>query len=65
MPSLLELADESGRSSDILAMTLALVARGGLEAGLLRAERALRSPADVAAALADPLLDNELREILS
>jgi hypothetical protein len=65
MPSLLELADGAGRSPDALAMTLALAARGRVEAGLLRAERALRTPADVAAALADPLLDNELRGLLA
>jgi hypothetical protein len=32
--------------------------------GLLRAERGLRRPGDVRAALADPLLDHELRELL-
>jgi uncharacterized protein len=65
MPGLLELADDAWHSPDAMAMTLAVAARGGVEAGLLRAERALRTPADVAAALADPLLDNELRGLLS
>ena len=32
--------------------------------GLLRAERGLARPADVRAALADPLLDPELRALL-
>jgi hypothetical protein len=31
---------------------------------MLRAERGLRSPSDVRAALADPLLDPELRALL-
>jgi hypothetical protein len=35
-----------------------------LEVGLLRAERGLNTAADVAAALADPLLDPELRDLL-
>ena len=37
----------------------------GLQAGLLRAERGLRSPGDVRAALADPLLDAELAALLA
>lgn len=65
MPGLLELADDAWHSPDAMAMTLAVAARGGVEAGLLRAERALRTPGDVAAALADPLLDNELRGLLA
>jgi hypothetical protein len=37
----------------------------GASVGLLRAERGLRRPGDVRAALADPLLDGELRDLLS
>lgn len=40
------------------------IAAAGLELGLLRVERGLRSPGDVAAALADPCLPAELRRIL-
>jgi hypothetical protein len=36
----------------------------GVEAGMLRAERGLHSLEDVCAALADPLLDGELRALL-
>jgi glycosyltransferase A (GT-A) superfamily protein (DUF2064 family) len=48
--------------------TGALLARaGGLraEVGMLRHERALATPGDVAALLADPLVDGELRAALS
>jgi glycosyltransferase A (GT-A) superfamily protein (DUF2064 family) len=64
LPSLLELDRETWQSPDAMALTLAGAARGGVEAGLLRAERALRTAGDVAAALADPLLDEELRLLL-
>ncbi|MDQ6834873.1 MAG: DUF2064 domain-containing protein [Actinomycetota bacterium] len=65
LPALFERPSEDWRSPDTMAMTLAAAVREGLEVGLLRAERALRSPADVAAALADPLLDSELRGVLA
>jgi glycosyltransferase A (GT-A) superfamily protein (DUF2064 family) len=65
VPSLLELDSKSWQSPDAMALTLAVAARGGVEAGLLRAERALRTEGDVAAALADPLLDEELKTLLS
>ena len=47
-------------------MTIALraVAEAGLEVGMLRAEGALRRTADVAAALADPLLEPGIRALL-
>jgi glycosyltransferase A (GT-A) superfamily protein (DUF2064 family) len=65
LPSLLELDSETWQSPDAMALTLAVAARGGFEAGLLRAERALRTAGDVAAALADPMLDDGLRKLLS
>jgi hypothetical protein len=65
LPGLLDLPAESWRRPDAMAMTLAVAAKGDVAAGLLRAERALRTPADVAAALADPLLDRDLRKLLS
>jgi glycosyltransferase A (GT-A) superfamily protein (DUF2064 family) len=48
------------------AMGLALTAANdaGLEVGLLRTERGLRTPADARALLADPLTDSELRALL-
>jgi hypothetical protein len=64
MPGLFELPADTWRSPDAMAMTLALAVKGNVQAGLLRAERALRTSADVAAALADPLLDDELRRLL-
>jgi hypothetical protein len=36
----------------------------GIEVGLLRAERGLHSLEDMRAAVADPLLDPELRDLL-
>ncbi|HZE06936.1 MAG TPA: DUF2064 domain-containing protein [Solirubrobacteraceae bacterium] len=52
------------RSPESMARMLAAVNAAGLEAGLLRAERGLRREADLRAALADPLLDGELRAVL-
>jgi glycosyltransferase A (GT-A) superfamily protein (DUF2064 family) len=64
LPRLFALPEQAWRSPD--AMTIGLVAArdAGLEIGLLRAERALHRPADVRAALADPLLPPELGQIL-
>lgn len=64
LPGLLEMPAEAWLRPDAMAMILALAVKDQLQAGLLRAERALRTPADAAAALADPLLDDELREVL-
>jgi glycosyltransferase A (GT-A) superfamily protein (DUF2064 family) len=63
-PSLLDLPDEAWGSPDAMGVMLAAIHEAHLEAGLLRAERGLHRPADVRAALADPLLDAELRSIL-
>lgn len=63
-PSLFALPAEVWESLDAMGMMLAAANEAGLEAGLLRAERGLHRPADVRAALADPLLDPELRSIL-
>jgi glycosyltransferase A (GT-A) superfamily protein (DUF2064 family) len=64
VPSLFEPADGGWRSPEAMGRLLAAARDGGLEAGLLRAERGLRRPADVRAAVADPLLDPELRRLL-
>lgn len=64
IPGLLELPPDAWHSPDAMGMTFALAVKDGVTAGLLRAERALRTAADVAAALADPLLDGQLRDLL-
>jgi glycosyltransferase A (GT-A) superfamily protein (DUF2064 family) len=58
------LPDEAWHGADSMAIALTAAHRAGVEAGLLRAERGLHSPEDVRAALADPLLDAELRSLL-
>ncbi len=63
-PAVFELPDDGWRHPEAMGRMLAAAHRAGLEAGLLRAERALRRPADVQAELADPLLDEELRTVL-
>jgi uncharacterized protein len=64
LPKLFELSEQAWRNAD--AMTLAVTAArdAGMEIGILRAERALHRPADVRAALADPLLPDWLVKIL-
>jgi glycosyltransferase A (GT-A) superfamily protein (DUF2064 family) len=64
VPSLFELPEAAWHSPDVMGLTLTAIHEAGLEAGLVRAERGLRRPADVRAALADPLLDAELASIL-
>lgn len=64
VPSLFNLPDSAWRSPDAMGLAFAAIHQAGLHLGLLRAERALHRPADVRAALADPLLDPELAEIL-
>jgi glycosyltransferase A (GT-A) superfamily protein (DUF2064 family) len=64
IPSLFALGADAWSGPDAMGLALDFVHRAGLQTGLLRAERALRRAADVRAALADPLLDPELRSIL-
>lgn len=64
LPSLLALPEETWDSPDALGRVLGAINETGVAVGLLRAERGLRRPADVQAALADPLLDDELRALL-
>lgn len=63
-PPLFTLPEAAWRSPQAMGEMLALAHRTGLSAGLLRVERGLHRPADVWAALADPLLDPELGAIL-
>lgn len=58
------LPDEIWHSPDAMAIAFTAAHGAGVEAGMLRAERGLHSPEDVRAALADPLLDDELRALL-
>lgn len=64
LSGLLGLAAATWRSADAMGIALAAAHTAGIQAGLLRPERALRTRADVRAALADPLLDGELRAVL-
>lgn len=64
-PALLDLLRPARFGPDALGPALDAVQRAGVGVGLLRAERGLRTAADVQAALADPLLDPELRALLS
>ena len=52
------------RSPDAMSAAIVAAREAELEVGLLRAERGLRRPEDVRAALADPLTDPEIRAIL-
>ncbi|HWE08420.1 MAG TPA: DUF2064 domain-containing protein, partial [Solirubrobacteraceae bacterium] len=60
VPSLFELPDGVWGRPEAMGRLLAAAHHAGLEPGLLRAERGLRRPADVRAALADPLVDCQL-----
>ena len=64
LPKLFALPEQTWRSPDVMALTAAAVRAAGLELGILRAERALHRPSDVRAALADPLLPEEVGQIL-
>lgn len=61
LPRLFALPERLWRDRDVMAMGLAAVREAGLELGLLRSERALHRPADLRAALADPLLPEAIR----
>jgi hypothetical protein len=65
LPALLGLPAEAWDSPDAMGRVLGAINEEGASVGLLRAERGLRRPGDVRAALADPLLDDELRALLS
>jgi glycosyltransferase A (GT-A) superfamily protein (DUF2064 family) len=65
IPAVLGLPEETWDSPNAIGLVLAPVSEAGADVGLVRPERALRRPADVDAALADPLLDGELRALLA
>jgi uncharacterized protein len=64
LPKLFALPELAWRSADVMTMAVSAVRDAGMEIGILRAERALHRPADVRAALADPLLPDGLARIL-
>lgn len=65
LPSLFGLPERVWRAPDAVNLVLCAAAQAGLEVGVLRAERALHRPADVRAALADPLLPQAVARVLS
>jgi glycosyltransferase A (GT-A) superfamily protein (DUF2064 family) len=64
-PALLRLPAEAWDSPDVIGLVLAPLNEVDVPVGLVRPERGLRRIADVSAALADPLLDAELRSLLT
>jgi hypothetical protein len=62
---LMDLPGEAWSGADAMTAALAAAAEAGQEVGILRAERALRTEADVRAALADPLTPEGIRAVLS
>jgi hypothetical protein len=64
LPRLFGLPEHAWRNPDVMAVGVAAAREAGLEIGILRVERALHRPADVRAALADPLLPQEFRTVL-
>ncbi|HEY1715085.1 MAG TPA: hypothetical protein VGG07_19435 [Solirubrobacteraceae bacterium] len=65
IPAVLALPDETWDSPSAIGLVLAAINEAEAPVGLVRPERALRRPGDVRAALADPLLDDELRGLLA
>jgi hypothetical protein len=65
IPALLDLPAAAWDSPDATGLVLGPINKADLSVGLVRPERGLRRPADVRAALADPLLDEELRALLT
>jgi glycosyltransferase A (GT-A) superfamily protein (DUF2064 family) len=61
---LFELPPRTWRGADGMVLAFEAANSAGIEVGLLRAERGLHSLEDMRAALADPLLDPELRDLL-
>jgi hypothetical protein len=64
IPELLTLNQHPWGGVQAMARVFGIVEKQQLEVGLIRAERGLRRPDDVAALRADPLTDPELREML-
>jgi glycosyltransferase A (GT-A) superfamily protein (DUF2064 family) len=65
MPALFALPEDAWRGADAMSLGLIAAREGGLEVGILRAERALHRPADLRAALADPTLPEPIARVLA
>jgi glycosyltransferase A (GT-A) superfamily protein (DUF2064 family) len=65
LPRLFALPEQAWRSPDVMTVGFAAARSAGLEVGILRVERALHRPADVRAALADPLLPHDVKQLIS
>ncbi|MBV9805041.1 MAG: DUF2064 domain-containing protein, partial [Solirubrobacterales bacterium] len=63
LPELFALPEQAWRG-DVMGVALSAIRDVGFEVGILRAERALHRPADVRAAVADPLLPEDVGAIL-
>ena len=63
LPELFALPEQAWRH-DVMGVALTAIRDVGYEVGILRAERALHRPADLRAALADPLLPGDVATIL-
>ena len=63
LPELFALPEHAWRN-DVMGVALSAIRDVGFEVGILRAERALHRPADVRAALADPVLPADVAAIL-
>jgi glycosyltransferase A (GT-A) superfamily protein (DUF2064 family) len=64
VPRLFALPEQTWRSPDAMTIGLSAIRDAELEVGILRVERALHRPADIRAALADPLLPRWLEKVL-
>jgi hypothetical protein len=64
LAELVPVPDQTWSSGDAMTAAFAAAVEARFEVGILRAERALRAPGDVRAALADPLTPAEIRSIL-
>jgi uncharacterized protein len=64
LPSLFAMPEAVWRGPDSFNQVLSAANKAGLEVGVLRGERALHRPADVRAALADPLLPEAVARAL-
>jgi uncharacterized protein len=64
LPKLFALPERIWRSPDVMALAIAAARDADAQLGILRAERGLHRPADVRAALVDPLLPEPVGRVL-
>lgn len=65
VPKLFALPEDAWRGADAMSLGLIAAREGGLEVGILRAERTLHRPADVRALLADPTVPEALARVVA